>query len=120
MTRMYFQPIKTWAMSEFALAYSLREMASDGARGVEGIVLWLGRRADGRADVVQLVALRGSGVIKQPDFLRVEPWLLNEVADLSLHLGLILIGQIHSHGMGYSPDLCTLERVGDIGIPYSL
>ena len=64
-------------------------------------------------------ALRGSGVRKEPGLLRIEPWLLNEVADLAIDLAVSLVGQIHSHGRGWV-DLSPTDRDDGIAVPHYL
>ncbi len=119
-TSNYFPGVKTWSIPESALLDSLNEMARDGIAGREGITLWLGRRIKGLAEVTHLVALRGPGVIKRPDFLRIKPWLVNEVSDVAIELGIALVGQIHSHGPGYGTDLSIVDRHFGITVPYYL
>lgn len=120
MTTHFFPAVQTWQISEAAFEDSLKEMALDGADGNEGIMLWLGHRRDGQAEITHLVALRGSGIIKEPDFLQVEPSLLNDVTDLAIELGVSLVGQIHSHGPGYPTDLSLTDRRYGIIVPYYL
>jgi hypothetical protein len=99
---------------------SLQEMSNDGVHGNEGVVLWLGRRALEQAEITHLVGLRGSGVTKRPELLVITPWLLNEVADVALHLNVSLIGQIHTHGSGYGIDLSRTDRTRGIAVPHFL
>src|SRR5689334_12378841 len=80
MNTTFFPPVEVWRLVEGVLEGSLREMSTDGVCGNEGVVLWLGRRAQGQAEITHLIGLRGSGVIKRPYLLIVSPWLLNEVA----------------------------------------
>lgn len=120
MSNSFFSSIETWRIPESALVDSMAEMAIDGISGNEGVALWLGHRRDGIAEVTHLVALRGAGIIKFPDFLRIESWLLNEVTDLAIDLELCLIGQIHSHGFGYPTDLSETDRTFGLAVPYFL
>lgn len=120
MTTTFFPPVQVWCLTEGTLQGSLQEMARDGMHGNEGMVLWLGRRAQEHADITHLVGLRGPGVIKRPDVLVIEPWLLNEVTDLALDLNVCLIGQIHTHGTGYGIDLSKTDRTYGISVPYYL
>jgi len=103
-----------------AVADSLREMAQDGSQGNEGIVLWLGRRHDNEATVTHLVGLRGPGIMRQPDLLIIEPWLLNEVTDVTIELKVALVGQIHSHGDWHGVNLSITDRRRGIAVPYYL
>ncbi|MCI0464147.1 MAG: hypothetical protein L0Z62_45010 [Gemmataceae bacterium] len=116
----FFGPVKTWRIPEPALAASLQEMARDGALGDEGVALWLGRRGGGEAEVTHVVALRGPGVIKRPDQLVIQPSLVNEVTDLAIELGVVLVGQIHSHGELFGTDLSYADRTFGITVPYFL
>jgi proteasome lid subunit RPN8/RPN11 len=116
----FFTPISTWSIPETALVQSLQEMARDGLLGNEGVALWLGHRANGQADVRHLVTLRGSCVLKRPDQLVIRPQIVNEVTDLAIELGLVLIGQIHSHGGRYGTDLSYADRNFGIKVPYYL
>lgn len=116
----YFEPIKKWRLPEHALTESMREMARDGKKGNEGIVLWLGRRTKKEATISHLVLLRGSGVIKRPNFLRIESWLLNEVTDITIDIGVSIIGQIHSHGSLCGVDLSPTDCTYGLAVPYYL
>lgn len=117
---MFFDMVETWAVPESAMIYSCREMARDGAKGNEGIALWLGQRDHKQARITHVVALRGPGVIKEPAFLRIEPWLLNDVTDLTVNLGAALVGQIHSHGKFYGTNLSETDRRYGFAVPYYL
>lgn len=125
MKKSFFPFVQTWLLPETALSDSLREMAGDGVSGNEGIVLWLGSRRDGLAQVTHLVGLRGPNVIKQPSFLKIQTPLLNDVTDLAIELGVSLIGQIHSHGPSlgnreYATNLSMTDRLYGIRVPYYL
>ena len=116
----FFPPVEVWRLAEGVLDSSLREMSNDGVCGNEGVVLWLGRRAQGQAEITYLVGLRGSGVTKRPDLLVISPGVLNEVADVALQLNVSLIGQIHTHGPGYGIDLSRTDRTRGIAVPHFL
>ncbi len=115
-----FSQIDTWTLPVSALENAFAEMAIDGREGNEGVTLWLGKRGNGRAEITHSVVLRGSGVIKRPAYLNIEPYLLNDVADLAIERDLSLVGQIHSHGHGYSTDLSHTDRNYGIRVPYYL
>lgn len=117
---MFFDEINTWQIPESAIRDSLHEMAKDGAVGNEGIVLWLGTRGNKQAHITHLVALRGPGVIKEPAFLRIEPSLLNDVTDITIKLGVALVGQIHSHGTLHGTNLSITDRKYGFAVPYYL
>lgn len=120
MNTTFFPKIEEWYFVEGVLENSLQEISNDGVHGNEGVVLWLGRRVQGHAEITHLVGLRGPGVIKHPDLLVITPWLLNEVADVALHLNVSLIGQIHSHGPGHSIELSRTDRAQGIAVPHFL
>ena len=115
-----FSQIDTWTLPVSALENAFAEMAIDGRDGNEGVTLWLGKRGNGRAEITHSVVLRGPGVIKRPAYLNIEPDLLNDVADLAIELDVSLVGQIHSHGHGYSTDLSLTDRNYGIRVPYYL
>ncbi len=106
-------------MPEAALADSFREMSLDGAFGNEGVTLWLGKRVNGIAEITHLVALRGAGVMKRPNLLRIETHLFNDVADVAIEFGVSLIGQIHSHGWAWV-DLSWADLTYGMATPYYL
>lgn len=116
----YFPRVETWVLPEQALQASFHEMARDGQDSNEGVALWLGRQTDADAEITLVVGLRGPGVIKRPDQLRITPWLFNVVTDLALERGISLLGQIHSHGEGYGTDLSPTDRTYGIAVPYYL
>jgi hypothetical protein len=116
----FFAPVNTWRIPEPAFTVSLQEMARDGIWGNEGVALWFGRRGNGQAEVTHVVALRGPGVIKRPDQLVIQPSLVNEVTDIAIELGAVLIGQIHSHGDLNGTDLSYADRTFGITVPYFL
>ena len=116
----YFPSVTSWAIPQEVLRRSMEEMAVDGRAGDEGVALWLGRRKDGRADISHVVGLRGHGVHKGPAFLEIEPSLFNEVADLAITHQVSLVGQIHSHGVGWSTDLSMIDRTGGLLVPHYL
>jgi hypothetical protein len=117
MTEFYFPPVSGWRMPRSVFDSSLEEMARDGVQGNEGIMLWLGHRDESLVDITHLVALRGPGIIKEPDFLSIEPELLNEVTDLGIQIGAHLVGQIHSHFSAEFLDLSYTDRTYGIRAP---
>lgn len=120
MTPNFFPPVTAWAIPHDVLQRSMEEMAVDGRAGDEGVALWLGRRKDGRASISHVVGLRGPGVHKGPAFLEIERALFNEVADLAIAYKVSLVGQIHSHGVGWSTDLSMIDRTGGLLVPHYL
>jgi hypothetical protein len=94
-------------------------MSLDGALGNEGVTLWLGKRLKGIAEVTHLVVLRGPGIIKQPDLLRIDSHLFNDVTDVAIEFGVSLLGQIHSH-RGLWVDLSWVDSTYGVAVPYYL
>ena len=92
-----YEPVDIWRMPDRLLRDSIAEMAPDGLRGCEGIVLWLGAIAERAANITHMVGLAGAGIEKRPDYLRIHPDLFNAVAAFAERMDLVLIGQIHSH-----------------------
>lgn len=119
MNTVFFPHVDTWRLPDDAFQASLEELRRDGRDGNEGVALWLGQRADGSAEISHVVLLRGPGVIKCPDILRIESWLLNDVTDLAIELGTVLVGQIHSHGRNWT-DLSITDRADGIAVPQYL
>ena len=98
----------------------MAEMASDGRRGNEGVALWLGSRAKGEATVTHVVRLVGPGVRKGPALIEIDATLFNEVADVAIREGASLVGQVHSHGVGWSTDLSETDLTGGVRAPFYL
>jgi hypothetical protein len=115
-----FSETTRWVLPETVLPDSLMEMASDGRHGNEGIVLWLGRDYGAMAEITYLVKLRGPLITKLPDHIRIESALFNDIADTAIEYGVRVVGQIHSHGPGYSVDLSPTDRVYGLQTPYYL
>ncbi|MCL4552495.1 MAG: hypothetical protein M1305_02920, partial [Candidatus Marsarchaeota archaeon] len=84
------------------------------------MVLWLGHRNKHVAQVTHIVALRGPGLSKRPDLLRIDTSLFNEITDAALKLGVTLIGHIHTHGPGYATDLSPTDQDYGLSVPYYL
>jgi len=117
MTNAYFGETDIWRVPKLAISNSLAEMAIDGRNGNEGIVLWLGRDEHDVAEVTHLVRLRGPLVQKCPDQINIAPALFNEVADIAIENRVRLVGQVHSHGVGYSLALSPTDREYGIQAP---
>jgi hypothetical protein len=109
-----------WRIPQTAIADSIEEMSTDGQHGNEGIVLWLGRDESSVAEVTHLVKLRGPMIRKRPDQILIDSALFNEVADLAIEHKVRLLGQIHSHGPGYSLNLSDVDRAYGLQVPYYL
>jgi len=117
MNNPYFSPTRIWRIPQAAIDDSRDEMARDGAKGHEGIVLWLGKDSAEFAEVTHLIRLRGPLVEKRKNFINIHPALLNDVADVAIEHGLRLVGQVHSHGPGYGVDLSPIDRTHGIQAP---
>lgn len=113
----YFAETRLWRIPQAALEDSLDEMARDGAKGSEGIVLWLGKDSGDIADITHLIRLRGPLVEKRKEYINIHPALFNDVADIAIDHGLRLVGQVHSHPPGYSVDLSPTDRMYGIQVP---
>jgi hypothetical protein len=92
-----YQVVDRWRVPRNLLSASIADMAEDGLRGCEGIVLWLGAIADRVASITHMVGPRGPLIEKHPQYLRIHPDLFNELAIYAERLDAVLIGQIHSH-----------------------
>jgi proteasome lid subunit RPN8/RPN11 len=117
----FFPVVHQWKLPGELLPVSLQEMALDGRVGNEGICLWLGQRGeDGIAVVSHAVKLRGCGIWKSPVNIRIAPELMREVHQYARALGVILVGQIHSHGPYHSVDLSPTDLRYGVSVPYYL
>lgn len=114
-----YDPVDVWRVPASVLPDWLAEMAPDGKRGCEGIVLWLGVVIQRTATITHLVGLHGPKVIKRPDHLRIEPDLFNELVDLCEEVGSMLLGQIHSHP-GTFVDLSETDKRYGVSTPHYL
>lgn len=114
-----YTPIECWNMPVNVLSDSILAMASDGKRGNEGIVLWLGRVTGHKATITHLVTLPECWTRKRPDYLEVSAEALNALADVAEALDVSLVGQIHSHPGTYV-DLSIPDRRFGISAPYYL
>lgn len=113
----FFNVPARWRVPLHALQLSFGEMARDGQHSCEGVALWLGCRDGEDAVLTHVVALRGGGVVKRPDYLFISPDLINEVADVAAESGTYLLGQIHSHGPGYGVHLSDTDKRYGIAVP---
>lgn len=120
MTNSYFSQVEAWRIPEAVIPDALAEMAIDGREGNEGIVLFLGRDKDATAEVTHLVKLRGPGLRKHPLQIKIDAALLNEVTDVAIENEVRLIGQVHSHGPGFSLDLSPTDKAYGLKTPYYL
>jgi hypothetical protein len=116
MNNSYSSQTQFWRLPKGAIEDSRDEMARDGARGNEGIVLWLGRDTGEIAEVTHLIRLRGPLVEKRKNYINIQPALFNDIADVAIERGLRLLGQVHSHGPGYGVDLSPTDRIHGIQV----
>lgn len=113
----YFEIPEQWHIPEQALRASMDEMAIDGVLGHEGVAMWLGRYEGRSAIVTHVAALRGPGVRKAPDQLLIGPDVINDLTDAAIEHGVVLIGQIHSHGPLYGTHLSLTDKKYGIAVP---
>jgi hypothetical protein len=106
-----------WRLPPQTFGLSFAEMARDGVHGNEGVALWLGRREEAVVAVTHVLALRGPGVIRRPDYLSISAELMNDVTDVAIDQEAYLIGQIHSHPLGYGVDLSQADKRYGISVP---
>jgi hypothetical protein len=116
----FFPKVNRWFLPANLLEQSLAEMAIDGRQGNEGTCFWLGRRGGGKADVTHLVFLRGDGVRKSPLNVRVTEHLMREMHERAETLGLMLVGQIHSHGGCCGVDMSESDHAYGVSVPFFL
>jgi hypothetical protein len=112
----FFAPVTAWTIPLRVWDRSVSELCEDGREHVEGIVFWLGLRRSAKAEITHAVLLRGPGVIRRPDLVRVSDELLNKLTDVAIDLGVVLVGQIHSHGPYAGVDLSATDRRGGIRV----
>lgn len=120
MKGVYFSKVSRWVFPRDALKAAVAELALDGVRTTEGLVLWLGHRNTGVATITHMVQLRGPGLMKTEYHLRLSSDLFNEVSDVALSLGKTLIGQAHSHPSEAGVNLSYSDISGGLQVPYYL
>lgn len=103
---------RQWAIPTDAWDASLREMARNGVKGVEGIAFWLGRLKGAQFMVTHVVAVSDASVVKEPDLLVIPADVINSLTDLAIAEGVFLGGQIHSHGAGWTGLSSTDKSMG--------
>lgn len=111
-----YEAVDTWILPHDALAVSITEMAPDGKKGNEGIVLWAGYLEGGIARVVQLIGLHGPLIRKLPLQMIIAPDLFAKVSIFCAKGTLILLGQIHSHPKTFT-DLSEVDKKYGIATP---
>lgn len=121
MTNDFFPVVKTWELLADVLPTSYTEMARDGRLDREGIAMWGGTRgADETARIEAVVLLRGPGVQRHRQFIRISSDLMNEVTDVLDSYSLSLVGQIHAHPPSSSTALSETDIRNGIAVPYYL
>ena len=113
----YFDIPERWTIPAEAMRVSLVEMAIDGAVGHEGVAMWLGRYEGKNAIVSHVAIFRGEGVHKAPDQLVITAESINDLADEAISHGIVLVGQIHSHGPKYGTNLSLTDKKYGIAVP---
>lgn len=114
-----------WLLPQAALDRSFEELAADGGRGREGIVLWAGTSNNASppaVSVTHVILLRGEGVRRGCGYISIAPALLNEVTDALAAVGdgVYLVGQIHGHPPFASTDLSEVDIAYGIRTPLFL
>lgn len=117
MTTNYYPEIKEWHVPKDLLRVAVAEMENDGRYGNEGTCLWLGTKQDSTAEITHSVLLRGRRILKSPAQIRIDPELMREVHCAARDLGLVLVGQIHSHGKQFGVGLSPVDRALGFRIP---
>src|SRR5437588_5993134 len=116
----YFPRIDRWHIPEAALQASFCDIAIPGREGNEGTCLWLGTKDDNQAFLTHVVFLRGHGVRNTPENVEISAELMRDVHDHAMERGVILIGQIHSHGPFYGVNLSPVDHKYGVRAPYFL
>lgn len=116
----FFPKINRWTIPTNALEQSIADMAADGRNGNEGTCFWLGQRGRAEAEISDVFFLRGGGVRKSPRNVRVSAELMREVHERAQELGLILLGQIHSHSALCGVDMSASDHAFGISVPFFL
>lgn len=117
----YFPAVSRWRIPASVVGDSYEELARYGQRGTEGIALWAGKRIYRKtAEITHVLLLRGVGIWRHREMIRIAPALMNDVTDMLEALDATLIGQIHSHAPGYGVDLSSTDRHYGINVPYYL
>lgn len=105
-----------WLLPNSLLADSLTIMKPQGARGNEGLALWFGSTDGSYAKITHVVELAGPGFRTAPQQMYVSLRAMSTLTNLAERLGVILIGQIHSHPGRYL-DLSNVDKERGIRSP---
>ncbi|MHB1267534.1 MAG: hypothetical protein ACYCY2_08000 [Acidithiobacillus ferriphilus] len=105
-----------WRLPGDLLCESVAVMRPHGARGNEGLALWLGTGDGSRVDVTHIVEVFGAGFRTAPLHMRLSLRAMAVLTDLTERLDVFLVGQIHSHPERLL-DLSALDQEHGIRIP---
>lgn len=105
-----------WRLPANLLSESVAIMRPHGAKGDEGLALWLGTESVGRIDVTHIVEVIGPGFFTTPLYMRLSLRAMAVLTDLADRLDTFLIGQIHSHPARFL-DLSDLDKRNGIRSP---
>lgn len=107
----------TWHLPKDLLSTSIEIMRPHGARGNEGLTLWLGASDDtNRVIVTHAVEIYGSGFVTAPQQMRLSLHATTTLTKLADHLSRYLVGQIHSHPGDFT-DLSTVDKERGMRVP---
>ena len=105
-----------WLLPANLLTESIAVMRPHGAKGSEGLALWLGTAQGSRIEVTHLVEVFGPGFVTTPLYMNLSLRAMSALTDLADRLGTYLVGQIHSHPENFL-DLSDLDIRQGIRIP---
>ena len=104
-----------WRFPNDLLAKSLAVMKPHGARGNEGLALWLGSENDGTVAITHVISVTGRGIRNSPLQLRLSLACMEAITNLADKLESYLVGQIHSHPVRML-DLSEVDQIYGIRI----
>jgi proteasome lid subunit RPN8/RPN11 len=98
-----------WQVPDDLLSVSIEIMRRHGAKGNEGLALWLGEPiGEELVKISHVVEVFGPGFITSPLYMSLSSAALSVLTDLAESVDAYLIGQIHSHP-GLLLDLSDLD-----------
>lgn len=107
----------TWYLPEDLLHRSIEIMRPHGARGNEGLALWLGTNDDAeRVKVTHAIEIYGSGFVTAPLRMQLSFRAMATLTSLADRLDRYLVGQIHSHPATFI-DLSLVDKELGIRVP---
>lgn len=101
--------VPKWNLPGDLISASVEAMRPSGARGNEGLALWLGNECDGNISVTHIVRPVGPGLTENPLHLSLSMRAISRITSLTDKLGVYWVGQIHSHPERYV-DLSRVDR----------